>query len=62
MAWGGVWANQLQTPGGEKGAPARPKEGQPMLQKKMGAVEKISELKKNLQGKNTSFHFFFIII
>ena len=35
---------QPQTPGGEEGAPARPTERQKVLRKKMGAVERISEL------------------
>ena len=46
---GGGWEGgrvQPQTPGGEEGAPARPTEGQKVLRKKMGAVERKSELTK----------------
>ena len=48
---------QPQQPDGEEGAPARPTEGQKVLWKKMGAVERISELNESSNGRARPFPF-----
>ena len=48
---------QPQQPDGEEGAPARPTGGQKVLWKKMGAVERISELNESSNARARPFTF-----